>query len=202
MDHPPKTAVRSGAKRPLNVRTTALAWRSSRRPRRLSTVPHKLPQDPAEGPPIACVIYAAKSTEDAPGSTPTQIADCRAAIVAAGVRELVEEQHDEAVSAYKRSRGPGLERGRAAAERAAAEHGRAELWVQHSDRLARGDGLTADHLAEVFFAMRRAGVRLRSVQDDANLEDAIRVVLIGERNYEDSARKAAATADGKRRNAE
>jgi hypothetical protein len=41
------------------------------------------------------------------------------------------------------------------------------LWVQHSDRLARGDGLAADHLAEVFFEMRRAGVSLRSVQDDA-----------------------------------
>ena len=58
---------------------------------------------------------------------------------------------------------------------------------------------SADHLAEVFFAMRRANVRLRSVQDDGNLEDAIRAVLIGERNYEDSARKSSAVRSGKRR---
>src|SRR4029453_18557471 len=83
--------------------------------------------------------------------------------------------------------------------RLAAEHGACHLWVQHSDRLARGDGITADHLAEVWFALRRHGVRLRSVQDDGHLEGAIRVVLIGERNHEDSARKSAATRSGKRR---
>jgi Recombinase zinc beta ribbon domain len=42
-------------------------------------------------------------------------------------------------------------------------------------------------------------VRVRSVQDDHNLDDAIRVVLIGERNTEDSKRKALATRDGLKR---
>jgi DNA invertase Pin-like site-specific DNA recombinase len=74
--------------------------------------------------------------------------------------------------------------------------------VQHSDRLARGDGLLADHLGELFFWSRRNGVRLRSVQDDSNFDDVIRAVLIGERNTEDSRRKSEATKSGVRRRAE
>jgi DNA invertase Pin-like site-specific DNA recombinase len=141
----------------------------------------------------AAIIYGAKSSADPHGSIGTQLADCRAAAEAEG-REILGEYSDEAASAYSGNRGAGL----TAAKDAATAAG-AELWVQHSDRLARGDGLTADHLAEVFFAMRRAGVRLRSVQDDKNLEDAIRAVMIGERNHEDSARKAAAVRSGKQR---
>jgi DNA invertase Pin-like site-specific DNA recombinase len=148
---------------------------------------------------VPCVIYAAKSTDDLRGSIASQIADCRAEINRAGSRSVIAVEHDDGASAYKRNRGPGLARAKDRAAAATAGHGRAELWVQHSDRLARGDGLTADHLAEVFFAMRRAGVRLRSVQDDTNLEDVIRVALIGERNTEDSRRKSAATRAGKRR---
>lgn len=146
----------------------------------------------------SAVIYAAKSTEDTKGSIPTQIADCRTAAEAVG-REVVGVHQDEARSAFSGNRGPGLEAAKAQAVEAAREGG-AELWVQHSDRLARGDGLTADHLAEVYFAMRRQGVRLRSVQDDHNLDDALRAVLIGERNNEDSSRKAQAVASGLRRN--
>jgi DNA invertase Pin-like site-specific DNA recombinase len=142
---------------------------------------------------VPAVLYAAKSTEDTRGSIATQLADCRAAAEAEG-RTVLEQFSDEAASGYRRSRGAGL-----TAAKDAATRERAELWVQHSDRLARGDGITADHLAEVWFALRRAGVRLRSVQDDSNLEDAIRVVLIGERNHEDSKRKSAATRGGLRR---
>jgi len=53
-------------------------------------------------------------------------------------------------------------------------------------------------VGELYFWARRHNVRLRSVQDDSNLEDAIRAVLIGERNAEDSKRKSAATSNGKR----
>jgi DNA invertase Pin-like site-specific DNA recombinase len=144
----------------------------------------------------AAVLYAAKSTADERGSIPTQLADCRAAAKTEG-REIVAEHSDEAASAYKGNRGSGL----TAAKDTAIAAG-AELWVQHSDRLARGDGITADHLAEVWFALRRHGVRIRSVQDDSNLEDAIRVVLIGERNHEDSKRKSAATRAGLKRRAD
>lgn len=159
-------------------------------------------QPAGDGPPLPAVVYAAKSTEDVRGSIPTQIADCREQITREGGRVVVGEEQDEGISGYRSSRGPGLERAKLRACEAARGHGAAELWVQHSDRIARGDGRTADHLAEVFFAMRKAGVRLRSVQDDANLEDVIRVALIGERNNEDSKRKGAAVAAGLRRAAE
>lgn len=148
------------------------------------------PEQEQDQPPTEAVLYGAKSSPDPAGSIETQLTDCRGAAEAEG-RKVIGEFSDEAFSAYKANRGPGLER----AKRLAVERG-AELWVQHSDRLARGDGLTADHLAEVYFALRRFGVRLRSVEDDENLSDAIRAVLIGERNFEDSKRDGAATAAG------
>lgn len=146
-----------------------------------------------------CVIYAAKSTEDVRGSIPTQIADCRAAIERRGGRIYGEPQVDEKHSAFRANRGPGLAQAKRLAVEAAERHGAAELWVQHSDRLARGDGVLADHLAEVFFSMRRVGVRLRSVQDDPSLQDVIHAALMGERNSEDSRRKSEAVRAGKRR---
>jgi DNA invertase Pin-like site-specific DNA recombinase len=163
----------------------------------MSKVPAQ-PDTTATTTPIPAVVYAAKSTEDLRGSIATQLADCRAAADSAG-RHVIAAHSDEAASAFKGNRGPGLEAAKRDAAAAAKQNGAAELWVQHSDRLARGDGLSADHLAEVFFAMRRQGVRLRSVQDDHNLEDALRAVLIGERNHEDSSRKAQAVASGLRR---
>src|SRR5215218_9433706 len=154
---------------------------------------------------LACVVYAAKSTEDVRGSIATQLADCRSTLDQlrdGRVRHVAGEHHDERKSAYRGNRGRGLAAAKQQAVSLAARAGEAELWVQHSDRLARGDGLAADHLAEVFFAMRRSGVRLRSVQDDAHLEDIIRVALIGERNTEDSRRKSEAVRAGKRRQLE
>lgn len=148
---------------------------------------------------VGCVVYAAKSTEDLRGSIATQVADCKAAIVARGGALAGSPHIDENFSAYKRSRGPGLRAAKDVAIEIARRDGMAELWVQHSDRLARGNGLHADHLAEVFFAMRRAGVRLRSVQDDSSLQDVIHVALMGERNTEDSRRKSEAVRAGKRR---
>ncbi len=143
----------------------------------------------------AAVLYAAKSTEDLRGSIATQLDDCRAFAEREGW-EVVGEHQDEGFSAYKGNRGPGLEAAKARAVKAAEERGECMLVVQHSDRFARGDGLVADHVGEVFFAMRRLGVRLRSVQDDSNLEDVIRAVLIGERNTEDSKRKSLSVRDG------
>lgn len=161
----------------------------------MSTKQSNAPPPEAAAPPR--IAYGAKSTPDPRASIPRQLADCRAA---AG--PFVAEYHDEDASAFKGNRGGDLARAKDHALRLAAEHGRAELWVQHSDRLARGDGITADHLAEVWFALRRHGVRIRSVQDDHNLDDAIRVVLVGERNFEDSKRKAQAVAGGVRGAAE
>jgi Resolvase, N terminal domain len=81
---------------------------------------------------IPAVIYAAKSTEDHRGSIPTQLADCREH--APGAPQF----SDEAASAYHGNRGQGLTDARDATIRLAADHGACELWVQHSDRLARG----------------------------------------------------------------
>ena len=59
----------------------------------------------------------------------------------------------------------------AAAKQLAAENNEAELWVFHSTRLGRGSGLRhqARSLLEIFAETRRAGVTLRSVEDDAFL---------------------------------
>jgi hypothetical protein len=98
---------------------------------------------------IYCVLYAARSTEDRRGSIPGQLADCREAIQSASDRVLVGEYSDEACSAYTGDRGPELVDAMRHAEELAREHGTAELWTQHSDRLARGDGRTARHAVEI-----------------------------------------------------
>src|SRR4051794_21406253 len=139
------------------------------------------------------VLYAAKSTEDTEGSIPTQLADARRKAEQEGWH-VVAEYSDDGYSAWKGNRGPGLQEAKAHAARAAAESGiPAMLVAQHSDRFARGAGLApgaAQHVAELFIELRRVNVHLRSVQDDANLADLLRAVIIGERNSEDSKRKS------------
>ena len=61
--------------------------------------------------------------------------------------EVAGEYADEAVSAWRGDRGPEL----ASALEHAAREAPAVLIVQHSDRLARGDGRQARHLAELYF---------------------------------------------------
>jgi len=151
--------------------------------------------------PTPAVLYAAKSTEDARGSIPQQLADCRAMAERFGWT-VAAEFRDEGFSAYRGNRGPGLEAAKARAAGLAHDHGGSLLIVQHTDRLARGSGdgpEAADHFAELFFFLRRANIRVRSVEDDHNTEDALRAVLIGERNSEDSRRKALAVRAGKHR---
>jgi hypothetical protein len=86
------------------------------------------------------VIYAAKSTEDRRGSIPEQLRECREQVQGDPRRRLVTEYSGEVFSAYRRDRGPGLRDATQDAEDLAEEYGIAELWAQHSDRLARGDG--------------------------------------------------------------
>lgn len=83
------------------------------------------------------VLYAAKSTEDVRGSIPGQLEDGRAYAKAAGLK-VVAEYSEQEVSAFKGNRGPELA--------AALEHVEqigGTLIAQHSDRLARGDGMQA-----------------------------------------------------------
>lgn len=156
---------------------------------------------------VPAVLYAAKSTEDKHGSIPDQLARGQAladreAWAAYGTFK------DENFSAYSRNRGPELERAKAMAIALAAEHGEAVLVALHSDRVARGAGDepgAADHLVEVVAHLRRHGVRLRTVEDDFFADDRIGLLMaavMGQRNTEDSRRKAESVQAGMKRRAE
>jgi hypothetical protein len=148
---------------------------------------------------IACVVYAAKSTADKRGSIPEQLRECRDAIEADPRRRFIAEYKDEAFSAYHRDRGPGLRDATQLAEDLAAEHGIAELWAQHSDRLARGDGRNARHTVEIALWALKHDVRVRTLQDPETFRDLLYAVVTGQRNNEDSKRKAISSQAGKKR---
>jgi len=148
---------------------------------------------------IHCVLYAAKSTEDLRGSIPGQLRDCRDTVARATDRIIAGEYSDEACSAYNRDRGPGLVDALRHAEELARLHGTAELWAQHSDRLARGDGRTARHAVEIALWALKREVRVRTIQDPDTFRDLLYAVVTGQRNHEDSRRKGLATAAGRRR---
>lgn len=148
--------------------------------------------------PIVVIAYAAKSSPDVGGSIPTQLAAIREAVEREGDREIVTEHRDEAISAYSKSRGPGLEAALTHAEALAREVESVELWIAHSDRLARGDGKRAKHLIEHKLWSIKTDVRLRSVGDDRSLDDLLHAALTGERNFEDSRAKSQHVRRGKR----
>lgn len=141
------------------------------------------------------ILYAAKSTEDKRGSLPNQLADGRAMAGREGW-EVAAEYQDEAASGWSGDRGPGL-----AAALEHAEQIGGVLVVQHSDRLARGDGKQARHLAELYFWAMKAGVEIRSVEDDSTFSNPILAVALGERNAEDSRRKSESVKKGMKRRA-
>jgi site-specific DNA recombinase len=143
---------------------------------------------------LRAIVYAAKSTEDRHGSIPTQLEDGRAMAGREGWT-VAGEYADEAASAWSGDRGPELAAALAHAEREAP----CVLVVQHSDRLARGDGRSARHLGELYFWALRASVEIRSVQDDSTFTNPLLTFAMGERNAEDSRRKSAAVKAGMRR---
>src|SRR4051812_3331296 len=100
-----------------------------------------------------------------------------------GAWEIDGEYADEAASAWSGDRGPQRAAAIAHAERIAP----CILVVQHSDRLARGEGLKARHLGELYFWALKAGIELRSVQDDSTFTNPLLAFAMGERNAEDSA---------------
>lgn len=142
---------------------------------------------------VPAILYAAKSTKDEKGSIPTQLADGEAFALAQD-RVIAGKYWDENASAYHGNRGPELE----AALNHAEEIG-GELIVQHSDRLARGDGVKARHLVQLVLEAKARGIRLRSVEDDSSLDSVLMAAAMGERNTEDSRRKAAAVRAGMER---
>ena len=146
---------------------------------------------------MKAVLYAAKSTADPKGSLPTQLADARALVEREG-GEVVAAYSDEAASAWTADRGPQLARAMEHAARIAPSW----LVVQHTDRLARGDGKQARHLIELYLWAMKSAVTLRSVQDDGTCENLIMAAVMGERNAEDSRRKSLAVQAGKARRAQ
>lgn len=150
-------------------------------------------QDKNIGP---AILYAAKSTKDEKGSNATQLADGEAFAKAAGMP--VEGCYaDENESAYHGNRGPELEAALNHAERVGGS-----VIVQHSDRLARGDGVKARHLVQLVLEAMARGINLRSVEDDSSLENVVMAAVMGERNTEDSRRKGAAVRKGMKRRRE
>ncbi len=115
--------------------------------------------------PIWCIVYAAKSTEDKRGSIPDQLRECREAIDRDPVRRWGGEYVDETFSTYTGDRGPGLAEAMRHVEDLAEDHGTAELWAQHSDRLARGDGRSARHAVEIALWALKRSVAVRTLQD-------------------------------------
>ena len=166
------------------------------------SVPADAVRTEGAGGPLPCVLYAAKSTEDVRGSLGTQLVDCRAAVEALGGRVVIAAFKEESVSAFSGSRGPALEDAMRVAATLAVDHGAAELWVQHSDRLARGDGKNARHVVEVALWALKANVAVRPVEDPDTFRDLLYAVVTGQRNHEDSKRRGAASVAGKRRAAE
>jgi hypothetical protein len=148
---------------------------------------------------IPCVTYAAKSTVDKRGSIPDQLRECREAIESDPRRRFIADYKDERFSAYRRDRGPGLRDATQHAEDLAAEHGIAELWAQHSDRLARGDGRSARHTVDIALWALKHDVRVRTLQDPDTFRDLLYAVVTGQRNNEDSLRRGLASQAGMRR---
>jgi DNA invertase Pin-like site-specific DNA recombinase len=136
------------------------------------------------------VLYAAKSTVDSKGSNETQLIDARTFAEREGL-EVIATYADENESAFHGNRGPEL-----AAALDHAERIGGSIVVQHSDRLARGDGVQARHLVQLVFEAKRRGISLRSVEDDSSLESVLMAAAMGERNTEDSRRKSAAIKAG------
>src|SRR4249919_2155929 len=118
---------------------------------------------------VPAVLYAAKSTQDKHKSIPTQLEDGREK-AAEEDWEVVGEFTDEGFSAYSGNRGPGLEQAKLLAAKVAEERdGICMLVAQASDRFARGAGDkpgAAQSLVEIWHALRRLNVHLRSVEDD------------------------------------
>ena len=80
-----------------------------------------------------------------------------------------------------------------------ARDGRSELWALHSDRLARGDGVSARHAVEVVLWALKRDVTIHTVQDPDTFRDLLYAVVTGQRNNEDSRRRGLAAAAGLRR---
>src|SRR4051812_13204215 len=140
--------------------------------------------------------YAAKSTQDAKGSTDRQHQRMEAAIQAEGREPYGRPYVDEAKSGYHGNRGQDLDAVMAEAERLVAQGDQVRLWFDHSDRSSRGAGVEARHTVEVMLWALKAGVELRSVRDPDTFRSLSSAASMGDRNHGDSKVKAERVAEG------
>jgi site-specific DNA recombinase len=133
--------------------------------------------------PTPCVVYAARSREDArldeEKSTTSQTQEVRAAIEMLGGREVVGEFSESGHSGFHGERGPELVAATDAAKAAATQHGEAELWVFHSSRLARGSGEKGKQsLMKIWADLKYEDVQVRSASK-ADDEFMLNPMLVG-----------------------
>lgn len=147
------------------------------------------------------VALGVRSQEEEPGkdSAGDQMRIAREAALAEPGRFLYAEHVDHG-SGFRGNRGKETEAALEDATRAAAEHGSAELWVFKSERLGRGSGRKdeARSVLEVYVEMRRAGVDLRSVEDDAYFTNPMLVGVADEMAHKYSRDLSAHVRRGKR----
>jgi Resolvase, N terminal domain/Recombinase zinc beta ribbon domain/Recombinase len=154
---------------------------------------------------ICAIVYAARSKDEQPGkdSVADQVALIEAKLATEPDRQVIGPFTDHA-SGFTGDRGPGLQQAIDAATAAAAEHGSAELWAWKSDRFGRGTGRmgASRAIGELFYLLRRAGVEMRSVEDDMNVRDERFVGMASKMASEYSESLSANIKRGKRSRAE
>jgi DNA invertase Pin-like site-specific DNA recombinase len=160
------------------------------------------------------VIYAALSKKrkaDEDDRHDDESIDSQVAKVQARLAQLYGEDvnvvgvfDDAGFSGSKGDRGPGLEAAILAATRAAADHGRAELWANTSARFARGTGghREARALGALYYDLKRVGVAIRSVHDDEFVMNEMLVGFASAQAAKYSADLSESVTRAKRRQAE
>lgn len=156
-------------------------------------------------PPIPAVIYAVRSAADdrdeQEKSTTSQVKEIRARIKSEGGREIVADPFTESGrSGYHGNRGEQLEAAMAMAEATADERGGCELWVFATNRLGRGSGRKdeARSVQEVLTRLQRAGVAVRSADDDEFARNPMLWGIAGELAHKYAKDHGAHVARGKR----
>lgn len=155
--------------------------------------------------PIPVIALGVRSQDEEEGkdSAANQVKIARERALEEPGRFLYSEHIDHG-SGYSGNRGKDTQEALDSAKRAAAEYGHAELWVFKSERLARGSGRKdeARSVLEVFVEMRRAGVDLRSVEDDVYFTNPMLVGVADEMAHKYSADLSAHVRRGLRQRKE
>ena len=148
------------------------------------------------------IAYASKSSKDPNDSVGSQLGSIMEGIEREGDRLLYAKPFSESSqSGYSKDRGPELAAAIETAVTAANEHGGAELWVFNSNRLGRGSGRKneARSVQEVFTFCRRNGVTLRSIQDDAYVQDEAMIGMASKMSHKYSEDLSAFVKNGLRK---